>query len=120
MMVLNSDNFLLYAMHNYTAPSCPTLEEFENDLRLLIYIKKNLLKKPIQHRVLLNHIITLFNCFGNAALYMLFFKIPKEEWSKLITFLLYINRMPEKIPEYGIDLINVKLDTAIIEELRKL
>jgi hypothetical protein len=34
--------------------------------------------------------------------------------------LLYINRMPEKIPEYGIDLADVKLDPNLIEELRKI
>ena len=119
-MVLNDDNYLLYAMHNYTAPSCPTIEEFENDLRIIIYIKKQLSRDDIQIRVTLNHIITLFNCFGDAALYMLFYKIDKQYWDKLTTFLIYINRMPEKIPEYCIDLSNMRVDSNIVAELRKI
>jgi hypothetical protein len=119
-MVLNDDNFLLYAMKHYTAPTCPTIEEFENDLRILTYIKKHLCREETQTHVLLNHIITLFNCFGNAALYMLFYRIDKKHWNTLITFLLYINRMPEKVPEYGIDLCDVKLDPHLVEELRKI
>ena len=119
-MVLNDDNFLLYAMKHYTAPTCPTIEEFENDLRILIYIKKHLSREIVQTHVLLNHIITLFNCFGDGALHMLFYRIDRQHWNSLITFLLYINRMPERVPEYGIDLADVKLDPKLIEELLKI
>jgi hypothetical protein len=120
-MVLNDDNFLLYAMHNYTAPICPTIEEFENDLRILTYIKKHL-QKPDNSNVrrLLNHTITLFNCFGDAALHMLFYRIDKENWGSLATILIFISRMPETIPSYGIDLTTLKLDDNLIQELRKI
>lgn len=107
-------------MHHYAVPSCPTVEEFENDLRIVTYIKKHLTKPEIQTRLVLNHIITLFNCFGDAALHMLLHKVEKEYWSTLITFLLYISRMPEKVPEFGIELVNVKLDEKVIQELRKI
>ena len=81
---------------------------------------KHLTKDVIQTNMLLNHIIILFNCFGDAALHMLFFKVDKEYWNTLITFLIYINRMPESLPEYGIDLALITLDENIIKELRKI
>lgn len=119
-MVLTDDNFLVFAMHHYQVPSCPTIEEFENDLRILTYIKKNLAKPELNTRLLLNHIITLFNCFGEAALMLLLHKIEKEHWGTLATFLLYISRMPEHIPEYGIKITELQLNTDVINELRKI
>ena len=68
----------------------------------------------------LNIIITWFNCFGDVALKLLFFSVNKEHWGTLATFLLYINRMPEEIPEYGIRLSELKLNEKVIEELRKI
>lgn len=119
-MVLTDDNFLLYAMHHYQVPTCPTLEEFENDLKVVTYIKKNLAKPELNTRLLLNHIIIFFNCFGDGALTMLFHKIEKEHWGTLATFLIYISRMPETVPEYGIDVSMLKLNDQVINELRKI
>ena len=119
-MRLTEENYLIYAMHNYQAPSCPTLEEFENDLKLVTYIKKNLLKDEININLTLNQIIIFFNCFGDAALHLLFFKIDRSLWSKLCTFLLYINRLPDVIPEYDFTLSSVGIDLDIANQLRKL
>lgn len=119
-MVLSDDNFILYAMHHYTVPSCPTLEEFGNDLRIFTYVKKHISKQKINTKLLLNHIITLFNCFGEKARDMLFFKVDREHWGTLVTFLLYLSRMPEYIPEYDLHLYDVKLNEEVIEELRNI
>jgi hypothetical protein len=51
---------------------------------------------------------------------MLFDKIDKDCWNSLVTFLVYLNRMPNTVPEYGIVLSEVKLDENIIEVLRKI
>ena len=120
LVVLSDDNFLLYAMHHYQVPSCPTLEEFENDLKTILYIKKNIGKNVVNIRLVLNHLIILYNCFGDAATNMLFFKIDKSSWNKLITFLIYINRMPEEVVEHGIKTTDFVLDENIIKELRKI
>ena len=107
-------------MHHYQVPSCPTLEEFENDLKTILYIKKNIGKNVVNIRLVLNHLIILYNCFGDAATNMLFFKIDKSSWNKLITFLIYINRMPEEVVEHGIKTTDFVLDEKIIKELRKI
>lgn len=119
-MVLTEENFLLYCMHHYQVPSCVTIEEFENDLKTVTYIKKQLGRKDRNVRLLLNHIVILFNCFGDAALPILFHKVERESWSALVTFLLYINRMPDVVPDIGVKLTDVNLDEAVIKELRKI
>ena len=58
--------------------------------------------------------------FGDATTNMLFYKIDDECWDTLITFLVYLDRMPETIPEYGIILSEFILDETIIATLRKI
>jgi hypothetical protein len=96
---LNEDNYLLFAIKYYENPYGSTMEDFEEDLRRFKYIKR-LLKKyatqnELKHHLILNHIIICFNIFGDATIPLLFFKIEKEYWSILKTFLLFLNRIPE-------------------------
>ena len=51
---------------------------------------------------------------------MLFSKVEEDSWGALTTFLVYLQRMPEFIPEFKLKLSNIKLDEHIIEVLRKI
>jgi hypothetical protein len=121
---LNESNFLLEAMHNYDNPQCHSLEEFEEDIKRFLYLKKLLSRYKnngeLRERLILNHIIVLYNIFGDQATKMLFFKIDKDCWDVLITFLVYLNRMPETLLEYGIILSEITLDENVIDALRKI
>ena len=121
---LNDSNFLLYAMHHYDNPQCHSLAEFEEDLKKFLYLKKLLGRYKnngeLRERLILNHIIVLYNIFGDAATRMLFYKIDTACWDSLITVLVYLERMPETLPEYGIVLSDIKLDGTIISILRKI
>lgn len=121
---LNEDNFLLYAMHHYDNPQCHSVAEFEEDLKKFLYLKKLLSRYKnngeLRERLILNHIIVLYNIFGDAATNMLFYKIDKNCWAALTTFLVYLERMPEDYPEYGIKLSEIVLDETIISTLRKI
>ena len=121
---LNEDNFLLYAMHHYDNPQCHSVVEFEEDLKKILYLKKLLSRYKnngeLRERLILNHIIVLYNIFGDATTKMLFFKIEESCWDALVTFLVYLDRMPERVPEYGIVLSDIRLDEYIIANLRKL
>jgi hypothetical protein len=121
---LTEANFLVYAMHHYDNPQCHSLQEFEEDLKKILYLKKLLSRyknnNELRERLILNHIIVLYNIFGESTTKMLFFKIEESCWDSLITFLVYLDRMPETIPEYGIILSDVTLDEYIIANLRKL
>lgn len=121
---LNESNFLVYAMHHYDNPQCHSLEEFEEDLKKILYLKKLLSRYKnngeLRERLILNHIIVLYNIFGEAATNMLFYKIEKSNWDVLTTFLVYLERMPETIPQYGIHLSQITLDERVIATLRNI
>ena len=111
-------------MHHYDNPQCHSLQEFEEDLKKILYLKKLLSRYKnngeLRERLILNHIIVLYNIFGDATTKMLFFKIDESCWDSLVTFLVYLERMPESLPEYGIKLSDIKLDEYIIANLRNL
>ena len=117
-MVLTDDNFLLYAMHHYDNPQCHSVQEFEEDLKRFLYLRKLLSRYrssgELRERLILNHIIVLYNLFGDATTDMLFHKVDKDDWSILSTFLVYINRMPDE------KLIDIGIDQNIASALRKL
>ena len=95
---LNDDNFIIYAMKAYDRPNC-IMSEFEEDLSRIKYVKR-LIKRykttgELKERLILNHIIVLSNVFGiEPSARMLFFKIDKEDYDILKTFLLFLNYMP--------------------------
>lgn len=121
---LNENNFLIYAMKQYDNPQCHSLDEFEEDLKKFLYLKKLITRykkdNDLKERLILNHIIVLYNVFGQDTTRMLFYKIEKESWDVLTTFLLYLGRMPETLPEFGLILSDIKLDEKVIAVLRKL
>jgi hypothetical protein len=116
-MQLTDDNFLIYAMHHYDNPQCHSIDEFEEDLRKFLYLKKLFSRyknnNELRERLILNHIIVLYNIFGDAATNMLFFRL-KEYESELSTFLIYLNRLPED--RVG----SIHIDTIIANALRKI
>lgn len=121
---LNENNFLVNAMHHYDNPQCHSLAEFEEDIKRFLYLKKLFSRyknnDELRERLILNHIIVLYNIFGDSATKMLFYKIEESSWGALVTFLVYLNRMPESLPEYGVVLSDVILDETIITALRKI
>lgn len=99
---LNSQNYLLFAAKHYF-PVHYSLAEFNSDLKRIVYVKR-LLKKYkndniLMERLILNHLILLFNVFEPtiAVNKMLFFKIDEDCYSSLKTFLIYLNRMSNVI-----------------------
>ena len=99
---LNDDNFLMFAMREYSNVQCTDIEEFYDDLKKIKYIKRlfNVYKNngQLKERLILNHLIIFYNVFTvQAGTRILFYKIEKEFWPILKTFLIYLDRMPDKI-----------------------
>ena len=118
---LNEDNFLLFAIKNYENPQAVTKEDFDKDLNHFKYIKR-LLKRykntgELKVPLLINHFIVLYNIFGEAATPMLFFKIEKELWSTMKTFILFLNKIPEYPKCY---LHDIAVDLDCLKELQKI
>jgi hypothetical protein len=121
---ITDDTFVVMAMHYYDNPQCHNIREFEEDLKKFLYLKKLITRykkdNTLKERLILNHIIVLYNVFGNFATEMLFHKIDKSNWDVIVTFLVYLGRMPDKVPHYNITLSDIILDDKVIAVLRKL
>lgn len=101
MTPLNESNFLLYAAANYTNTVYDT-EEFYDDLNRFKYLKRLFSryqeKGELKERLILNHIITLYNVFNaEAVTRMLFYKTEERHYSVLKTLLLFLQYMPERV-----------------------
>ena len=126
---MNEKNFLLYAMKHYDNPQCVEVEEFNDDLRKIKYIKRLFnqynVENKLKERLLLNHIIVFYNVFPvEAATRILFFKLDKVFWPMLKTFLIYLSYMPEdKLESINGEVINtsdIPMDQGIIDRLREI
>ena len=124
---LTNENFLMYAIKHYNNPSCSGLKEFDDDLKRLRYIKRLLGRYKatgnIKERLIINHLVVLYNVFGiDAATNMLFFKIQERFWPQLKPFLVFLNYMPERIQHKGGRLLgaDIALDANIVDILRKI
>jgi hypothetical protein len=127
MTELNDDNFLIFAIKNYQNPSCTGMEELEDDLKRFKYLKRLLNRytntgEP-NERLIINHLILLYNVFGKATTEMLFYKLEEKYWSDLKTYLVFLNRMPlEEVYTQGLQVkrgVNTPLNEELINILRK-
>ena len=125
---LNDDNFLMFAMKEYNDVQCTDIEEFYDDLKKIKYIKRlfNIYKNngQLKERLILNHLIVFYNVFSvQAGTRILFYKIEKDFWPMLKTFLIFLDRMPEKIDSIRGETVrasDILLDDGIITRLRSI
>ena len=124
---LTDDNFIIYAMKNYSSPNC-IISEFNDDLKRIKYIKR-LIKKykatsDLKERLILNHIIVLSNVFGaETTSRILFYKMDESDYDVLKTFLLFLNLLPKIIPGIrgrNINTVGIQLDWNIVKTLRSI
>ena len=116
---ITSENIMMFAIKHYDNPQCEGEKEFHDDMKRFKYIKRLLRKYKetgiFKERLLLNHIIILNNLFGpEACVTLLLFKIQREYWGTLKSFLLYLNMIREEELNY----INENID--VLKILRKL
>jgi len=126
---LDETNFLLFAAKYYDNPSCFDTLEFYEDLNRFKYLKRLFSRYDetgeLKERLILNHIIVVYNLFGpEAATKMLFFKL-KGYHHYLKPFLVFLNYCPERVVGVGIDnrtivTSDILMDPIIIEALRKI
>ena len=116
---ITNDNVMMFAIKHYDNPQCESEKEFHDDMKRFKYIKRILRKYKdsgiLKERLLLNHIIILNNLFGpEACVTLLLFKIQKEYWETLKSFLLYLNMIRDD------ELQDVKESQKVLDILRKL
>jgi len=96
---LNDENYIMFAIKHYENPQAVTQEDFFEDMKRFKWIKRLLNKYKntgdLNIHLTINHFIVLYNIFGEATTPLLFFKIDKNLWSVLKTFIVYLGRIPE-------------------------
>jgi hypothetical protein len=124
---LTDDNIFLYAAKEYEKPNA-VMSEFEEDFSRILYIKRLLTKYYasgiLKERLILNHIVILYNVFGiEAATRLLFAKLEEKDYEVIKPFLIFLNFLPNVVKGIrGKNIItsDIKLDKGSIECLRSL
>jgi hypothetical protein len=124
---LNEENFLMYAMKAYTSPHY-VMSEFEGDLKRTKYLKRLFrrykITKSLKERLVLNHLILLYNVFGvEPATRILFFRIDEVDYDVLKTFLTYLNYMPDFVKGINgkdISSSNIPIDVNVANILKEI
>lgn len=119
MILLNDKNLPLYAAKHYYNPSFSDIEEFYEDLKRFKYIKRlvnrYLETEILADRLILNHIIVIFNVFGiEPALNMLKVKLDEKHWPVVKPFLIYLSYIKND------EITGIEMDETVVEFLRKI
>jgi len=116
---LTEDNLFLYAAKHYYNPQFSDIDEFHEDLKRFKYIKRlanrYLETGELAERLMLNHLIVVFNVFGvEAGLNILELKLEEKHWPIVKPFLIFLKHI--KNDQY----VNISMDQKVVEELRKI
>ena len=116
---LTEKNLLLYAAKHYSNPTFSDIEDFHEDLKRFKYIKRLLNRyletDDLSERLILNHLIVIFNIFGiEAALNILDLKLEEKHWPVVKPFLIFLKYI--KNDQYT----GITMDPTVVETLRKI
>lgn len=116
MHILTEQNFIIYAAQNYLNPNCEDLEEFNEDLNRIKYLKKlfNVYenKEELNLNLIMNHLIIMYNMFeARACTRMLFFRLP-EYSSYLKSILCFTGHLPDVLYNLGEDGTIIEMDAV--------
>ena len=125
---LTEKNISAYMIMSYDNLQCVDMEEFEDDVKIPKYIKRLINRYysvgELKERLLLNHIILFYNVFEReAATRILFFKMDKDDYPILKTFLTFLNFMPEVVELInGRNIVNSDIPVCqeVVDRLREL
>jgi hypothetical protein len=118
---------MLYLVKAYDKPNC-IMSEFSDDMKRFNYLKRLFQRyrkyNELREQLVLNHLVVLYNVFGpEVAARALFFKMAKEDYSALKTYLIFLSWMPEKIrgiKGHDIHSSEIPVDMTIADSLRQI
>jgi hypothetical protein len=117
--LLDEDLVKFAAKHYYSPKGFIDPDEFEDDLKRFKYIKRlvnrYLETGKLTDRLLMNHIIIIFNAFGNyASLRILAMKLNEKHWPVIKPFLMYLHYIrPDQMQD-------IEPDTFVIKKLEEI
>jgi hypothetical protein len=123
---LTTENIMMYAIKAYDKPNC-IMSEFKDDMKRFNYLKRLFRRyrklNELREQLVLNHLVVLYNVFGpEVTSRMLFFKMSKDDYSSLKTYLLFLSCMPDVVRGIkGHDILSsdIPIDTRVAEVLRQ-
>jgi len=101
------------------------MSEFEEDMKRFQYLRKLFSRyrqeNELKERLILNHLIVIYNVFGPDATNMLFMRLH-EYHEYLKPFVTYLNYMPSIImyDDIMINADSIVSDAGIVERLREI
>ena len=116
---LTEKNLLLYAAKHYSNPRFSDIDDFHEDLKRFKYIKR-LLNRYLEsgelaERLLLNHLIVIFNSFGmEPSLKILKLKLEERHWPVIKPFLIYLKYIKDD------DITGPCMDPTVVDRLRQI
>jgi hypothetical protein len=125
---IDESNFLLFAAKHYDNPQCFDTLEFYEDLSRFKYIKRlfNRYQESgdLKERLIINHLIILYNVFGIATTKMLFFKL-EGQLHLLKPFIVLMGQLPDVVRGIGIEnktiiSSDIPMDEKIVQILRNI
>lgn len=124
---LTSENVLMYAIKAYDKPNM-VMSEFKEDMKRFNYLKRLFRRYrkigELREQLVINHLVVIYNVFGpEVATRMLFFKMSKEDYSVMKTYLLFLSCMPDVVRGIkGNDIISsdIEVDMIVADALRKI
>lgn len=124
---LTPESWLIYAIKAYDRPTY-IKSELKEDLKHLGYVRRLFRRYhqygELRERLILNHLMIIYNIFGlPAATKLLFFHTRPEDHGMLKTFLSFLNYMPALI--HGINGKTIRAselvdDATILDALGKI
>ena len=113
---LNEDSFMLFTMKHYDNPQSNHIDEYNEDMNRVKYIKRLL------GRYHNKNIIILGNVLGPIPTSrILFYKIEESLHPYLKPFLIFLNYLPEitnNIPEVNLE--DIPIDLNIVKKLKEI
>lgn len=117
--LLEEDLVIFAAKHYYSPLGKIDPEEFYADLKRFKYIKRlvnrHLETGALAERLILNHLIVIFNVFGNyGAIRILGLKLTDEQWPVVKPFLQFLKYVRDN------QLADIKSDQAVVDKLKRI
>ena len=117
----------MYAIKAYDKPNC-IMSEFTDDMKRFNYLKRLFQRyrkyDELREQLVLNHLVVIYNVFGpEVATRLLFFKMSKDDYSVLKTYLLFLSYMPERIKGIkgnDIQSSDIPVDMHVAQALRNI
>lgn len=110
---------MLFAAKHYYNPRFSDIEEFNEDLKRFKYVKRlvnrYLEDGQLSERLILNHLIVIFNVFGiEPSVKMLEVKLEERQWPVIKPFLIFLKYITND------QLTGIEMDQKVVEALRKI